>query len=247
MAVFSSIDATERSVGAQTYSIQGQIDFDGGTVRIGDVYSGDVGVSAQAAGNVASPVAFAFQSGLDALKLKSVTLTITPVEHKNQQQINDVLAPRTVHPGEDVDLTVVMGGPGGQETARRVKYRVPVGVPSGPLYFTVADATATNIFEYQAAVGTPQRNPQQVLSLLNGLRSNTKAYVRVWRAEAAFTMEGRDVPDPPPSLALVLARAQVGQATQVNTRGAKLAELEVPAGAGFIVTGTKTVQVEVKE
>ena len=247
MAVFSSIDATERSVGAQTYLVRGQIDFDGGVVRIDDVYSGDLGVSAQAASNVASPVAFAFQSGLDALKVNNIVLNITPLERRNQQQINDVLAPRTVRPGEELELTVVMGGANGQETARRVKYRVPVGVPAGALFFTVADATATNIFEYQTAVGTPQRNPQQVLSLLNGLRSNTKAYVRVWRPEAVFTMEGRDAPDPPPSLALVLARAQMGQAVQANTRGAKLAELEVPGQAGFLVTGIKTVQVEVKE
>jgi hypothetical protein len=251
MAVFSSIDSTERTVGAQTYSVRGQIDFDGETLNINDVYSGDVGISAQAAGNVASPVQFAFQSGLDNLKLKGVTLDITPLERKNQLQINDVLAPHTVHPGDDMELTVVLGGPGGQETARRVRYRVPIGVPAGTLNFTVADATATNIFEYQSAISTPQRSAQQVFSLLNGLRSNTKAYIRVWRSEAAFTMEGRDVPDPPPSLALVLARAQVGQATQLNTRGAKLAELEVPASAGFatgfIVTGTKTVQVEVKE
>ena len=32
-----------------------------------------------------------------------------------------------------------------------------------------------------------------------------------------------------------------------NTRGAKIAELEVPGASGFVVTGTKTIQVEVKE
>ena len=33
----------------------------------------------------------------------------------------------------------------------------------------------------------------------------------------------------------------------VNTRGARVAELEVSGGPGFVVTGTKTIQVEVKE
>jgi hypothetical protein len=101
--------------------------------------------------------------------------------------------------------------------------------------------------EFQAAVGTPQRSPRQVLSLLSGLRSNTKAYVRVWRAEPSYTLEGRDIPGPPPSLALLLTRAQVGFVNTLNTRGAKVAELEVPGAAGFVVTGTKTIQVEVKE
>jgi hypothetical protein len=247
MAVFSAIDATERSVGGESYSIRGQLDFDGGPVRIDDVYSGDVGVAVLASGGVASSVAYAIQSGFDSLKLKSVTLEIAPVERRRQQQIVDFMAPRVAHPGEDVELTVIMGGENGQESSRKVKYRVPVGAAAGTLNFTIADATSTNVIEFQSAVGTPQRTPSQVLSLLNGLRSNTKAYVRVWRAEPSYTVEGRDMPAPPPSLAMILTRAQAGSANVVNTRGAKAAEIEVPGPPGFVVTGTKTIQVEVKE
>lgn len=247
MALFSAIDATERSVGGQTYSIRGQLDFEGGTVRVDDVYSGDVGVAVIASAGIGSPVAFALQSGFDALKLKSVSLDVAPVERRNQQQVVDLMAARTVRPGEELDLTVVMAGQNGQDISRHLKYRVPVGTPAGTLNFTVADATSTNVIEFQSAVGMQQRSPQQVLSLLNGLRSNTKAYIRVWRAEPSYTVEGRDIPSPPPSLAMVLARAQTGSSNVVNTRGAKIAELEVPGAPGFVVTGTKTIQVEVKE
>jgi hypothetical protein len=247
MAVFSAIDATERSIGPETYSIRGQIDFDGGPVRIDDVYSGDVAVAAIASGGVASTLGFALQSGFDALKIKSLTLDIRPVEKRGQSQIIDFIAPRTARPGEDLDLVVVLGGENGTETARHVRYRIPIGAAAGPLYFTVADATATNILEYQAAVGTPQHSPAEVLNLLNGLRSNTKAYLRVWRSEPSFTVEGRDLPSPPASLAMILTRAQAGGTNLVSARGAKLAELEVSPGPGLVVTGTKTVQVEVKE
>jgi hypothetical protein len=247
MAVFSAIDSTERSVGGQTYSVRGQLDFDGGPVRVDDVYSGDVGVAVIASAGIGSPIAFALQSGFDALKLKSVSLDVAPVERRSQQQVVDLMAARTVRPGEDLELTVVMSGENGQESARRVKYRVPIGTQPGTLNFTIADATSTNVIEFQSAVATPQRSPAQVLSLLNGLRSNTKAYVRVWRAEPSYTVEGRDIPDPPPSLAMLLTRAQAGSQAQVNTRGAKVAELEVPGAVGSVVTGTKTIQVEVKE
>jgi hypothetical protein len=247
MAVFSAIDSTERSVGGQTYSLRGQLDFEGGPVRVDDVYSGDVGVAIIASAGIGSPIAFALQSGFDALKLKSVTLDVAPVERRSQQQVVDMMAPRSVRAGEELELTVVMSGENGKESARRVKYRVPIGTQPGTLNFTIADATSTNVIEFQSAVATPQRSPQQVLSLLNGLRSNTKAYVRVWRAEPSYTVEGRDIPDPPPSLAMLLTRAQAGAPAQVNTRGAKVAELEVPGAAGSVVTGTKTIQVEVKE
>lgn len=247
MALFSAIDATERSIGPQTYSIRGQIDFDGGPVRIDDVYSGDVAVAAIASGGVASTVGFALQSGFDALRIKGLNFDVRPVEKRRQSQILDFIAPRSARPGEEIDLVVVLGGENGVETSRHVRYRVPVGAEVGQLYFTVSDATATNIVEFQAAVGTPQHSPAQVLSLLNGLRSNTKAYVRVWRSEPSFTVEGRDLPDPPPSLAMILTRAQAGATNLVSARGAKLAELEVSPGPGLVVTGTKTVQVEVKE
>jgi SpoIVB peptidase S55 len=247
MALFSAIDSTERNIGPQTYSIRGQIDFDGGPVRIDDVYSGDVAVSAIASGGVASTVGFALQSGFDALRIKGLTLDVTPVEKRGQRQILDLVAPRSARPGEEIDLVVVLGGDNGAETSRHVRYRVPVGAETGPLYFTVSDATATNVVEFQAAVGTPQHSPAQVLNLLNALRSNTKAYVRVWRSEPSFTVEGRDLPGPPASLAMILTRAQAGTTNQVSARGAKLAELEVSPGPGLVVTGTKTVQVEVKE
>ena len=46
-------DSTERSVGAQSYSIRGQLDFEGGPVRIDDVYSGDLGVACDRFGGAA--------------------------------------------------------------------------------------------------------------------------------------------------------------------------------------------------
>jgi hypothetical protein len=162
MAVFSAIDATERSVGSQTFSVRGQYDFDAGRVPINDVYSGEVAVAALASAGVSSPLAYAFQSGFDALKLQNISLDIGVVERRSQQQIADLIAPRTAHPGDEVELTVVLAGESGAEESKRVRYRVPVGAPSGPLYFTVSDATSTNFLEFQSMAGTPQRSAPQV-------------------------------------------------------------------------------------
>lgn len=247
MAVFSSIDATERSIGSQTFSVRGQFDFAAGPVRVDDVYSGEVAVAAIASAGVSSPLAYAFQSGFDAMKLEKISLDIGVVEKRGQQQIADLIAPRTVHPGDEVDLTVVLAGDSGAETSQHVRYRVPVGAPAGPLSFTVSDATSTNLVEFQSMIGTAQRSPQQVLSMLTGFRSNTKAYLRVWRSEPSFTVEGRDLPAPPPSLAMILSRVQQGTGNLLTPRGAKLAEIEIPTGPGVVVTGSKTAQVEVKE
>jgi hypothetical protein len=246
MAVFSAIDATERSMGPSTFSVRGHLDFEGGSIRIDNVYGGDVGTPAFAAIGVATPLSLALGAGFDQLKLKNVTLEIGAVERKYQTQIADIAAPRTVRAGDDVELMISLTGENGAPITRTAHYRVPVGAPTGPLYFTVSDAGSMNLIDYQAFAGTPMRTATQIFDLLNALRANTKAYVRVWTAGPAFTVEGRDLPNPPPSLALILNRVQTATAVPANMRGSKLAEIEVPIGE-TVVTGSKTIQVEVKE
>ncbi|HLH43831.1 MAG TPA: SpoIVB peptidase S55 domain-containing protein [Bryobacteraceae bacterium] len=246
MAVFSAIDATERSVGAATYSVRGRAQFDGGSLKLDNVYSGDVNVAALASAGVATPLSYVLGSGFDVLRLKDLTLEVAPLATRNQMQIADLAAPRSARPGDDVPLSVVLTGDNGVEIVKKSHYRIPVGAPAGPLYVTASDAAAANLAELQAALGSPARSPGQVLQLANGLRSNTNAYLRLWRVDADFTADGRDLPGLPASLAIVFGRAQAASSGSTLARGAKVAEIAIPAGDN-VVTGSKTIQIEVKE
>ena len=246
MAVFSAIDSTERAVGAATYSIRGRAEFDGGSVKLDNVYSGDVNVAALASIGTAAPLSYALGSGFDAFHLKNIALDIVPLSTRNQLQVADVLAPRQARPGEDVEVTAVLAGENGAETVKKISYKIPVGAPAGPLFVTVSDASAANLVDVQTALGSPARSPAQVFGLLNGLRSNTNAYVRLWRSEANLTVEGRELPGLPASMAMILGKAQTGAPNLLTARGAKVAEMEIPAGEN-VVTGSKTIQIEVKE
>jgi hypothetical protein len=246
MAVFSAIDATERGIGPVTYSVRGHLDFEGGSARIDNVYAGDLNTPAMAALGVATPLSYALGAGFDQMKLKNVSIEIGVAEHRNTAQISEVAAPRQVRPGDDVELMISLAGENGASITKTVHYRLPIGAAPGTLYFTAADATSMNLLEFQSQIGAPTRSPAQVFELLNGLRANTSAYLRVWRAEQAFTVEGRDLPNAPPSLALILSRVQTATATPLSTRGSKIAEIGIPVGE-MMVTGSKTVQVEVKE
>jgi len=126
-----------------------------------------------------------------------------------------------------------------------VRYRVPVGAPMGVLNFTVADATYSNAVDYQQMTPSISKSPTQLVSFLNNLRPNTNAYVRVWRADPSFQVQGEDLPDPPPSVGLILSRAQTAQGL-LMPRGSKIDELEIDTG-DVVVTGSKTAQVEVKQ
>ena len=244
-ALFSALDATGRTLGPATYSVRSRLDFEAGPVMLNNVYSGEVSVAVLASSSLASPLSYALGSGFDALKLKGVTIDVGVVDRRSQSQIADVVVPRVVHLGDDLQINVVLTGDGGSETTKSVRYRVPVGAPPGTLNVTASDAATTNFLEFQAALAIPARSSGQVLALLNGLRSNTSAWVRVSRGEATYTVDGRDLPDPPPSIAMIFGRLQA-PGTSATNRGSKIEEIEIPAGAS-IVTGSKTVQVEVKE
>jgi hypothetical protein len=123
---------------------------------------------------------------------------------------------------------------------------VPVGAPLGMLYVTASDGMMNNLLDLQTEIGAAPHSAAQVLETLNQLRGNNKAYVRITRMEPSFTAEGRDLPDPPASLAMILSRGQPGGVNLLNLRGSKVAELEIAAGQN-VVTGSKSVQVEVKQ
>jgi hypothetical protein len=249
MAVFSTIDETERTVGASSVRITGEAEFNGTTppIRFNNLLAGDNGSALQASLSAAMPLAFVMQSGFDSLRLKRIALTLEAYDRKKQLTIDGVTAARReVRAGDKVRLNISLTGDNGFEVVRQIDYQVPIGCQPGPLYFTVSDANSANIADYRQVLGASMRTPAQLLSVVNSLHSNTKAYVRVWRADPAFQLEGADLPDPPASVALILANSQAGAANISQNRNSKIDQIELDAG-DMAVSGTKTIQVDVKE
>jgi hypothetical protein len=185
-------------------------------------------------------------SGFDALRIKNIDLDIEASETKRVLQVDQITARREVRPGDPVELTVSFTGENGAQLERRINYTIPVGMPTGTLQFTVTDATSANLADFQQFITMMPKSPTQVISLLNGLRRNTKAYLRISRNEIAFQAQGMDLPDPPPSLALVLAKSQGTASMNLFSQGSVIKEIAIDTGDA-VVSGTKTVQVEVKE
>jgi len=201
----------------------------------------------QVALSAAVPLAFVLQGGFEALHVKQVALEIESFDQKKQFQIDHVYAGRRdARPGETIELTIGLAGENGALVTRKVSYAAPIGLGAGPLYFTVSDASTANITEFRQAVSAAPRSPAQLIDTVNQLKVNTKAYVRVWRSDAAYQLQGEDYPAPPPSLAMILARAQTGYGGLTQAYNSKLAEMEIDGG-GMVVTGSKTIQVDIKE
>jgi hypothetical protein len=249
MAVYSAIDATERTMGASSIRITGEVEFQNAPapVRLENMYAADNGSAMLVSLSAAIPVAYVMQSGFNSLELKKVAIQVEAFDQKKHLTIDGIsVSRREARPGEKVLLNVVLAGENGAETVRQVEYQVPIGAEPGPLYFTVADANTANLADFHQILTSSPRSAGQLIATVNNLHPNTKAYIRVWRTDPAFQLEGADLPDPPASVALILAGSQSSLAGITQTRNSKVAGMEVDAG-DMVVSGSKTIQVEIKE
>ncbi|MCS7315725.1 MAG: hypothetical protein NZ554_09640 [Bryobacteraceae bacterium] len=249
MAVFSVIDATEQALGRATFQVRGEFQFrDGsGPLRMENMFAGEVNLPLQVSAATAVPLAYVLQSGFDELELKGARLEIVCYPERRQLQIEQVWSPRRqVRPGENLTINLVLRGENQVELARQVTYAVPVGAVPGVLQITVSDGSTANLAEYQGRLAQPPKSPGQLIQWVNSLRPNTRAYVRIARAEPSFDVLGNTLSSAPPSLALVLGRSQAALGSGPGVQSSKLAELVVDAGP-WVVTGSKNIQVEVKE
>jgi hypothetical protein len=249
MAVFSAVDSTERTVGAASLRVTGEIEFQNApdAIRLNNIYSADNGAAMMVSMTTAVPMAYVMQSGFRSLELKKVTIRVEAFDRKKQLTIDSVTASRReVRPGEKVRLSVLLLGDDGAETTRQLEYQVPTGAEPGPLYFTVADANVSNIADFRQTLTANPRSVGQLLNTVNSLHPNNKAYVRIWRAQPAFQLDGADLPAPPPSAVLVLEGSVPAVAGITQTRNSKIGEIELDGG-DMVVSGVKTIQVEIKE
>lgn len=247
MMIYSALDATERTLGSGAIRIRGEIAFDSmaDPLRFDTVHSGDFNVPLQTALATAMPLGYALQNSVDELKVKQVDITLDSFTEKKQASIENAwLSRKEARPGERVDVIVEIAGEGGTRTKHKLAYDIPVGAPVGTLYFTIGDGPTVNAAE-QRYFGVGQPKPaRELISFLNSLRPNTKGYVRVWRSDTAYQIDGKDLPDPPASIGLILSRTQTG--TSTTPRTSTIAEMVFGAG-DLALSGSKTVQLEIKE
>lgn len=255
-ALLSTIDATERSIGAGTLRIEGKAEFEDGlpALLMRDIYVSDNALAAQAAASLMVPLGYVVGGGFNSLRLKSLSFHVSQLDTKRQLRVNQAWASaHEARPGDTITLTVQLEGENGYEIAQSVKYQIPIGAPNGALNFTIGDATLQNYSEFAGMAQSSVSSPERLIEAINLYHSSEGLYVRVWRTQPAFIVKGpgpnTEMPDPPPSAMLILAdpsSSASGSATNAATRGSEVGQLTIPV-PGYAVSGAKTVQVEIKD
>jgi hypothetical protein len=211
------------------------------------MFASDLSSAMAASANSVVPLSFALQSGFGGLKVHSIRFVLEPRESKRTVQIEQAwTSHREVRPGETLGVSVLLTGENGFEVTRSTQFRLPAGTPAGAMNLTVTDANGLNFPELMNLATVNAATPETLIRELNAIRPSDRAYLRVWRAQPSFPVSGRELGDPPPSVSLVLTRGLgAGPAVVLAARGTTLEETELNPG-DFVVSGAKTIQVEVK-
>jgi hypothetical protein len=120
------------------------------------------------------------------------------------------------------------------------------------LNLTLSDGNTLNFPDFAGIAQSQFRSAAEMIDVVNRYRDSESLYVRVWRQEPAFNVAGPmpagDLTDPPPSVALVLAdtSSSVSSGATALTRGSDVAQLKLYLN-GYVLTGAKTIQIEIKE
>lgn len=255
-ALFSVVDATERTLGAGTLRLEGRVQFENGLpdLKIRDTFISDSALPQQVSADAVVALGFVLAGDFRNLHLKDIGFQLYASEEKRQLRVAQAwTSAHQVRPGDSVEITALLQGDNGVELTKAISYKVPVGAPEGALNFTVSDANLLNAPEFAGLSQSALQSPAQLIETINAFRDSDALYVRVWRPEPSFTvagpLPGGELSDPPPSVALILAdpsSSVTSNAALTLTRGSQVAEFKLSAG-GYVVSGAKTVQVDIKE
>ena len=250
MALFSTVDTTERQVGASSYRVSGQVDLGDGIppLRLDNMFAGSNGVALQLATLTSIPLAYLMEIGFDAVSLERIHLEVEAVDEERRLDIDRGWASKTrVRAGETVEFAAALRNDAGEEIIKKASLQVPAGANPGPLEVTFADGGSLNFLEWRTFASTTRaQDPAKLIQAMNRLRRNDRLYIRVWRSAQGFQLESERLPDPPSSVTALLSSPRAQGSGVASEYQSTIEEFEID-GLDSIVRGSVNTRIMVVE
>ncbi|MFQ5701209.1 MAG: SpoIVB peptidase S55 domain-containing protein [Acidobacteriota bacterium] len=220
LVTFSSLVNSPEHAGEMTMALSGSATIKGHeAMKLDGLYTGfSVNNSAALAlaRQIQSLFTALYQNRFEMPRVESVDLEITSVEKGNLGFVEGVFPSRTqLRPGERVDFRVLIHPYQAAAYTRTLSYEIPEGTSSGTMvaYVGGADQLARlerNVFARQV---TQMEDLDQLIDLINQLRTSDKLYMKVTRRNTGAVVQNRILPALPPSVVTTLGsnRATTGK------------------------------------
>ncbi len=250
MVTASSLVNTTWYADQMTVALAGRIGLEGHPdVVLNDIYTGfSAGQSAgiALAQDVQGLFGVIFQNRFEIPTVKSIDLEVSTVEKARLTFVEGVYPSRTLlAPGEEVTFRVLLRPFRGASYTRTFTYRIPDRAPSGLLMADVGGATliANNEGGILARRARQAGDLDQLISIVNNLRTNDRLYLKVRRRHSGAVVQSEVLPALPPS---VFSTIRSGRETGEVTPLAETTIYEESFPLGQIVVGGANVVLRIR-
>jgi len=242
ITVFSTINATERSLGDSTISLRGQINVAGQQpIQIERRFS-SMNAGMQAAGSIATPIAALLSSGFDNVDIGQITLDITSTDARMAGTLDRIALDRTeVGRGETVEVQAFVRTDSGKQFVQRIPVRIPMDVPLGQLVLFVGDGGALQ--QASAAQNFIPKDLTQLVGAINKIKKNDRLYVKLFRVTSGAVIGTDEMPNLPPSVVATLNSDRTSGGF-TPTALSPVDEKELPP-ADFVIEGQQLIGINV--
>lgn len=249
MAMYSTLDSTQRGIGPETINLQGAIHLQGAPdVHLNGIFAGDMNGPAMAAISVAKPLAYLYSSGLSGIHIRGIDVDVHSTDQKQLLTLEQVWSDhRQVVPGQAVRLTAMLRATDGTEVAHHIDLKLPDTLLPGPVTILVGDGSLLDPSQgLGAQPGATVRNLAELVRDINALRRDNEIYVRVQKTDPGYRIGTEQFPFPPPSLARALAADPAIDTNITSTPVSTVMETHSEP-LPFVIRGLKNITLTVKD
>ncbi len=248
LSLLEILASAEKEVGDVTLRVRkgSQIRIEGGlNVQIENLYSGEQS-ELIASGTVAYMTYLLMNNPDRPSRVEGIELDFEYADARRVARIDRIWCDRyTVAPGETLPLHVAVTPFRGESFTEDIPIEIPEEAPEGRAILQVGDALTLSRLEFEAGgVSFQPTRLEQLVLLLNRIRTNNKIYVTLIRPDTGAFMAGERLPNLPPSIASVLLSHQSEEAGAIRVRLRGL--LEADRDTEYAVRGYQKALLEIK-
>ena len=208
--VGNSILATERLAGLASLRIRTDIRLASQPpITLENFFTGDL-AWLMATSEAIAPIALLIENAFEEIHIEEIGLTVWSEEKLRMATIEDIaINTLTIRPGDTIQMSIALRPHQEPVTFRQVELIIPNDTPDGLVKVIAADAkTARNFEKARAPFNFQPDNLNQLIDILQTRERNNEIVVMVYRATSGLTVEGEELPSPPPSLISVMSSSK---------------------------------------
>ena len=242
-ALIGALESTSKVMGETSIDLEIDIELDDGReVSWDQIYSG-VDATFGAAFDAGTPLRALVRTSFEGIRLAGVRVRaeVREEEVRVARLAGASLDRPRVRAGEEVTVSVRLAPYRSADRVLQIPVRVPADA-AGEVGVRVGSGRLANGWETERLDAGPPADPGELLRRLNRPRREDELVVQLTVAEPGLSVDGRELPSPPPSVHRLLSQSPVAGSTRM-VAWRVLTEKRVPAG--FVLRGEQSLVLEV--